>query len=374
MKNQFTKFLSTSVVALAVMSYSASAENSDQKPSADQKQSDIVEVAFVLDTTGSMAELIEGSKRKIWAIANTIVDINPNADIRMALVAYRDIGDDYVIKHHEMTSDIQGIYGNLVALRAEGGGDTPESVNEALDAAVDQLTWTDGKNVRRIVFLVGDAPPHMDYHNGPKYPMVLKQAKRDDITVHAVQAGLSNETKRIWKDIAQRGGGNYIPIPQDGGRVNDIQTPYDEPIVQLQHRLDQTIVPYGSRKIQAELEQKLEEKSSGSVAKQVDNSAFYSKRTGRKEIVTGKGDIITAIRNEDIALDDVRNENLPDNMKTMTSGEQEVYVGDLIKERMEIEAQMLDLVKKRDNFIQDAEKITANPEEMSFDQAVRSAL
>ena len=53
-----------------------------------------VEVAFVLDTTGSMSGLIEGAKRKIWSIATTILDSNPDADIRMGLVAYRDIGDD----------------------------------------------------------------------------------------------------------------------------------------------------------------------------------------------------------------------------------------------------------------------------------------
>src|SRR4029079_6397069 len=55
-----------------------------------------VQVAFVLNTTGSMAQLIEGAKRKIWSIATTIVDTNPDADIRMGLVAYRDLGDDYV--------------------------------------------------------------------------------------------------------------------------------------------------------------------------------------------------------------------------------------------------------------------------------------
>src|SRR4249919_1671514 len=82
-----------------------------------------VEVAFVLDTTGSMGGLIEGAKRKIWSIATAIVDTNPDADIRIGLVAYRDIGDDYVTKTFDLTSDIQDIYGNLLALNARGGGD-----------------------------------------------------------------------------------------------------------------------------------------------------------------------------------------------------------------------------------------------------------
>src|SRR5713226_1334358 len=63
----------------------------------------VVEVAFVLDTTGSMRPLIEGAKRKIWSIATAIADTNPNAEIRMGLVAYRDIGDEYVTKVFNLT-------------------------------------------------------------------------------------------------------------------------------------------------------------------------------------------------------------------------------------------------------------------------------
>lgn len=66
----------------------------------------VVEVAFVLDTTGSMGPLIEGAKRKIWSIATAIVDANPDAEIRMGLVAYRDIGDEYVTKKFDLTTDI----------------------------------------------------------------------------------------------------------------------------------------------------------------------------------------------------------------------------------------------------------------------------
>jgi hypothetical protein len=98
-----------------------------------------VEVAFVLDTTGSMGPLIEGAKRKIWAIATSIFDANPNADIRMGLVAYRDIGDDYVTKRFDLTTDIQDLYGKLLGLQAQGGGDWPESVNEALDVERKEL-------------------------------------------------------------------------------------------------------------------------------------------------------------------------------------------------------------------------------------------
>lgn len=370
MRKHFLHLTSFAVLTLAPLGLQAQASQTVL----DKPEPDTIEVAFVLDTTGSMASLIAGAKQKIWSIANTIVDINPKANIRMALVAYRDRGDDYVIKMHKMSDDIQGLYGNLIALQANGGGDTPESVNEALDAAIDQIIWTKGDGARRIVFLVGDAPPHMDYTNAPKYPEVLKQASYNNITVHAVQAGLSNETKNIWKDIAQRGGGSYIPIPQDGGKISQIETPYDQQIIDLQRKLDHTIVPYGPKETQAVLEQKIIDKSSGSVSKRVDNSAFYSKREARKEVVTGGGDIVSAVRNEDVELEAVAPEHLPAPMQEMTVKEQKAFIANLIEKRKEIEADMHALVAKRDRFIMEAEKNATVMSAPSFDQAVRNAL
>ena len=204
-------------LALTALSLSSGLSSAVAKPA--------VEVAFVLDTTGSMGGLLEGAKRKIWSIATAIVDSNPDADIRMGLVAYRDIGDDYVTRKVELTRDIQDLYANLLELKARGGGDWPESVNEALDVAVNKLQWTSGGDTRRIVFLVGDAPPHMDYAQDTKYPVTLSVAKQKDIIVNAVLAGDARDTERVWRDIAQNGNGRFIPIPQDGGQVVIIETP-----------------------------------------------------------------------------------------------------------------------------------------------------
>ena len=166
MKSPIT--LRSLALALAALLLAAGLSSANAKPA--------VEVAFVLDTTGSMGGLIEGAKRKIWSIATAIVDSNPDADIRMGLIAYRDIGDEYVTRKVELTRDIQDLYGNLLELKARGGGDWPESVNEALDVAVNKMQWTQGADSTRIVFLVGDAPPHMDYAQDTKYPVTLAVA------------------------------------------------------------------------------------------------------------------------------------------------------------------------------------------------------
>src|SRR5712664_2653685 len=207
----------TLAFALATLPLSAAVSTAIAKPA--------VEFAFVRDTTGSVSGLIASAKRKIWSIATAIVESNPDADMRMRLVAYRDIGDDYVTRTFDLTTDIQDLYANLLELKARGGGDWPESVNEALDVAVNKLRWTPASDVRRIVFLVGDAPPHMDYAQDTKYPTTLAVAKQKDIIVNAVLAGNARDTERVWRDIAQSGNGRFIPIPQDGGQVVIIETP-----------------------------------------------------------------------------------------------------------------------------------------------------
>src|SRR6476646_9540468 len=90
-----------------------------------------IEVCFVLDTTGSMSGLIEGAKQKIWSIANEMISAKPTPDIKFGLVGYRDRGDEYVTKIFNLTDDVDDIYAHLQSFRAAGGGDTPESVNEA---------------------------------------------------------------------------------------------------------------------------------------------------------------------------------------------------------------------------------------------------
>src|SRR6266853_401804 len=144
---------------LAAVSF-ASAKDAEPKQTKPAKPR--LEVCFVLDTTGSMSGLIEGAKQKIWSIANEMISAKPTPEIRLGLIGYRDRGDDYVVKSFDLTNDIDAVYANLRAFNAGGGGDTPESVNEALTG----MKWSQGRSVLKIIFLVGDAPPHMDYEDG----------------------------------------------------------------------------------------------------------------------------------------------------------------------------------------------------------------
>jgi uncharacterized protein YegL len=336
-----------------------------------------VEVAFVLDTTGSMSGLIEGAKRKIWSIATTILDSNPDADIRMGLVAYRDIGDEYVTRSFELTTDIQDLYANLLQVRAQGGGDWPESVNEALDVAVNKLQWTKGNDARRVVFLVGDAPPHMDYAQDTKYMTTLDVAKQKDIIVNAVLAGGARDTEKVWRDVAQRGDGRFIAIPQDGGQVVIIETPYDEEIIILQNDINKTVIPYGPRALQKRTEtqtRQLSEVAAAAPASASDMASYINKRAKvSSEAVTGGGDLVSDVSAGKQKLDSVKEDELPEAIRKMSPQQRADELGKQMKDRKALNDKLTALVAKRDAYLM-TQRDKAPAKASSFDREVEATL
>jgi len=336
----------------------------------------VVEVAFVLDTTGSMGPLIEGAKRKIWSIATAIVDANPDAEIRMGLVAYRDIGDEYVTKKFELTTDIQDLYANLLELRARGGGDWPESVNEALDVAVTKLSWTQGSEICRILFLVGDAPPHMDYAQDTKYPEVLRMARDRGILVNAVQAGSARDTERVWRTVAQMGHGRYIPIPQDGGHLVVIETPYDHEIIELQDEINGTVIPYGPRRQRSDVEHKTKQAAAAPAPVATEMAGYLSRNAARTsgEVITGAGDLVADLKAGRQKLDAVKDDELPDTLRNMPAAERQAFIDKQLAKRKTLNERMAALVKQRDGYALEQAKIAPAPAANSFDRAVADAL
>lgn len=365
----FTTTVRGFALAIAALPLAAMAAPAMAKPT--------IEVAFVLDTTGSMGGLIEGAKRKIWSIATAIADGNADADIRMGLVTYRDIGDDYVTKTYDLTTDIQDLYANLLAVKARGGGDWPESVNEALDVAINKLQWTPGSEARRIVFLVGDAPPHMDYAQDTKYPTTLAVAKQKDIVVNAVLAGNARDTERVWRDIAQNGNGRFIPIPQDGGQIVVIETPFDDEIIILQNEINGTVIPYGPRAMQKRTEEKarqLSEVAAAAPAAASDMASYLNKRSvASSEAITGGGDLVSDIGSGRRKLDTVKDEELPETLRKLPPAQRSAMLDEKLKTRAALNAKLAGLVAKRDAFVAE-QRAKAPPKQSSFDRVVEETL
>ncbi len=311
-----------------------------------------IEVAFVLDTTGSMGGLIDGAKRRIWGIADEIRKAHPNAEIRMGLVGYRDRGDAYVTKKTDLTSDISAVYGELIGFQAQGGGDWPESVNEALSVAVNGLAWTRTPETRRIVFLVGDAPPHMDYPQDVPFTDTLKIAEREGVIVDALQCGDAKDTELAWKTIAQLGHGRWVRIPQEGGVVQ-ISTPWDEKILKIQIELNKTVVPYGSLKRQSDVRKKAEVQSAAP-APAASDMAGYAMRApvaAERKVVTGEGDLVADAIAEKVDAGKIARDELPEELRGLSSADVKASIAAKAATRQTLQGELEGLVKQRDAHI-----------------------
>ena len=175
----------------------------------------------------------------------------------MGLVAYRDRGDAYVTQVVDLNRDLDSMYAKLMDFEADGGGDGPEAVNEALEAAIQRMSWSQDQSTYKVVFLVGDAPPHMDYQDDVKYRQVVAAAVAKGIVVNTIQCGSLGETVAPWQHIASLGRGRYFTVEQAGSAVA-IETPFDAQIATLAAELDGTRLYYGSREQQAAMAAKVD--------------------------------------------------------------------------------------------------------------------
>jgi len=336
-----------------------------KEPQAKEKPR--IEVCFVLDTTGSMTGLIEGAKQKIWSIANEITSAKPTPDIRMGLIGYRDRGDEYVTKSFDLTNDIDSIYGNLQAFSAAGGGDTPESVNEALNQAVNEMSWSHDRKVLKIIFLVGDAPPHMDYPGAPKYPDICKAAMKRDLVINTIQCGTIPETTPVWREIASLSEGNYAAIAQTGGMVA-VTTPMDKELAELNRKLGATMVAYGGEKARRNVlsRQAASEAAPASVA--ADRLSFNT-RYGL--VVQGEGELLDSLNQGKVKMESLRKDQLPKERQELDDSALKAEIGKKQKERAELQTRIQKLGKEREDYLaQERRRHAEKGKSDSFDDTV----
>ena len=338
--NKAITFLTVAIALGCSQTLNAKIQTSDAKPR--------IEVCFVLDTTGSMGGLIEGAKQKIWSIANEMISAKPTPELKLGLIGYRDRGDEYVVKSFLLTDDIDSIYGHLRDFKAEGGGDEPESVNEALAEAIEKMPWSQDRKVLKIIFLVGDAPPHLDYADAPKYPELCRIAAKKDLIVNTVQCGNLAETTPIWKEIAKLSEGSYSAIAQSGG-VAVIATPLDDELARLNRKIGTTLIPYGDAALQREVAAKQAFAESAPANAAADRLS-YNAKTGKA--VQGRGELLDALANKEVKLDAIDKKDLPKEFQKLTKQEMEARIAKTRAERDSLQKEVQNLSKKRDAYIE----------------------
>lgn len=327
-----------------------------------------VEVVFCLDTTGSMGGLIEGAKQKIWDISNQIANGKPIPLLKIGLVAYRDRGDTYVTQVTELTEDLDAVYGKLRGFQAQGGGDGPESVNQALDDAVNKIKWSEDAKTLRIIFLVGDAPPHMDYKDDVKYPATCQAAVKKNIIINTIQCGGDANTTTVWKDVCAKAEGSFVQIQQSGGVVA-IATPFDKRLGEINGEVVKCTLCWGCPAKQ------LEDQNKNAVALNLGNGAgagriAYQAKNG----MAASYDLIDNIKEGKVKLEDLKEEELPPELRKLKKEQRKDYLAKLEKRRQELLKEAVELDRKRSDFIARKQAELAKKGSAGFDQQVLEIL
>jgi uncharacterized protein YegL len=167
-----------------------------------------LDLVFLIDATGSMGDEIAKLKNSMRAMSQQISQLPGQPYICYGLVAYRDRGDAFITRTHDFTDDLGAFQRQLAHVQAHGGGDTPEALNEALHEVVHGLSWR--QQAARMVVLVADAPPHLDY-GGPQYDRDMQAALSKGIKLFAVGAsGLDPVGEYIYRQMAQYTAGRFV--------------------------------------------------------------------------------------------------------------------------------------------------------------------
>lgn len=187
-----------------------------------------LDLLFLVDATGSMADEIAKIQESIFDVAARIDALPTRPNVRYGLVTYRDRGDAYVTRAYDFTPDVADFHNSLLTVVADGGGDYPESLNEGLHVALNQPEWRSGQAVQ-IVFLVADAPPHLDYPQDYDYAQEMVTAARRGIKIFPIaSSGLDDQGEYIFRQLAQFTQGRFIFLTyadaSNGGAPGDVTT------------------------------------------------------------------------------------------------------------------------------------------------------
>jgi Mg-chelatase subunit ChlD len=304
-----------------------------------------VEVVFCIDTTGSMDGLVEAAKARFWAIANRITAGRPTPELRIGLINFKDRGDTFITAVYPLTDDLDSVYNSLLTFRAEGGGDTPESVNQALEDSINRIRWSANPGTLRLVFLVGDAPPHMDYPDDVKYPVTCKQARQRGIVINAIQCGTDPDCTRHFKNIARLGGGEFAAIGQAGG-ITATTTPYDQPLAEINQALARTVLVHGLASRQEADLKKL--RTAGNLPSvEAADRIGYLVRDGRAAAF----DLLDAVRAGQQSLDELKTGEWPAELRQRTARERSDHLDSLCRQRARLFEEARGLDRQRSAFL-----------------------
>ena len=330
-----------------------------------------IKVALLLDTSNSMDGLIDQAKAQLWEIVNELSyakcdDAKPN--LQIALYEY---GNDrlnseegYIRQVLAFSNDLDEISKQLFSLTTNGG---EEYCGHVIKTSLNQLNWGTNADDLKLIFIAGNEP----FTQGKiSYKDAAKMAHNKDVTVNTIFCGDYDQgISSYWKEGADLAHGNYMAINHNHATTY-VASPYDDKILILNQRLNKTYVAYGSagvKKMEMQAEQDTNAQGyseANAVSRAVSKSSHLYKNDS--------WDLVDAEKEKSFKYEDLKDKDLPEELKGKSKEQIKTYVTKKSNERLEIQEEIQQLNEKRRLFITNQQKEDSNSLESALVNAIKT--
>jgi hypothetical protein len=315
-----------------------------------------IQLAILLDSSNSMDGLIDQTRMQLWSIVNSLAKVTKDGETPELQVALYHYGNDglpatagYVRKLTEFTTDLDLISEKLFSIKTNGG---EEYVGWTLRSAMQELNWSKNKEDFRVTFVAGNEA----FDQGPvAWKDSINLALKADVFVNTIFCGgAEDSTRQLWSAGALLGKGNNFSINQNE-QVAVVSSPYDQQIVELNEKLNSTYIPYGQQGgIGRQRQTREDQNQISSTRDQATNTANVAMRSSSKTTAyyrNSSWDLVDAIEDKVIKLEDVATRDLPAEMQSMTLAEKRQYLQAKKTERTIIQKKIVSLSQQREVYV-----------------------
>ena len=310
----------------------------------------LVQIAVLLDTSGSMSGLIDQARAELWAIVNEFIFAKRGGVAPEVQVALYEYGKStlakkggYIRQIVQFTTDLDKVSEELFALKTNGGN---EYCGWVIQEATAKLEWSDLPDDLKVIFIAGNEP----FTQGPvDYRKSCKAAIGKNIIVNTIHCGSQSAgLNGKWKDGAVLADGKYLNIDQNRQIVH-IAAPQDKEITELSVKLNDTYIAYGIAGGRNYARQSEQDRSASSLSAEasIQRSVAKSSANYRNE----HWDLVDAYFKDSDKLMELKEEELPEDMRKMTDKEKKEYIEAKAKERAEIQKKIQGLNEKRKKYV-----------------------
>jgi len=324
----------------------------------------LVQLAILLDNSGSMRGLIEQAKSELWRVVNELTTAKQHGRQPRLQVALYTYGSPPPKRLNALTDDLDRVSESLFAVTISGG---TEYCGQVIETATRELAWSDDPNDLKLIFIAGNEP----FSQGPvDYRTACGEAIAKGIIVNTIHCG--SGIPDDWRDGALLADGKAMSIDQNT-QVVHIEAPQDREITRLGVELNKTYVPFGTMAAESQARQVAQDAnaSSQSAASAVQRAVSKANSYYRNS----SWDLVDATADGSVELAKVKQEDLPENMQGMTLDERQKYVEQQGAERKRLQERINELNAQRNEYVAAKRKEMAEKSgQKTLDQALVEAI